>query len=369
MLPLFPTSPAVRQSPIDTWAPSRRQLLRGAAAFGLSTGFAPVFAATAKANAGPLALRSGIIEINGQKFRVLEQGNGPAVLFCHGFPDTATTWRRQMNAVADAGYRAVALDMRGYGDSYAPVEADLYTSLHIVGDLVGVLDALSITTAVIVGHDWGADHAQRAALLRPDRFSALVSLSIPYAPRGDINYWDFLRTQGFGDRYYALSMLGDGAEQKFEPASRSIPSILYWLSASPEAGAGWNPVDPAMNMLRPSPVSVPDWADPEYVEHTIRAFSKSGFRGGLNYYRALPKTFDLMPAFKNAPISQPSLYIWGEADGLCQFFHPGGPSLDELRKAQPGLVDQIKIENAGHWLQHEAADRVNAELLKFLGSI
>lgn len=365
----FSKSPTAGENHIVTWAPSRRQLLRGAAAFGLSAALAPVFANAGEAAAETSPLRSAMIEINGQRFHVLEQGHGPAVLFCHGFPDTAATWRKQMKAVADAGYRAVALDMRGYGDSYAPAEAELYTSLHIVGDLVGVLDTLGIPTAVIVGHDWGADHAQRAALLRPDRFSALVSLSIPYAPRGNINYWDFLRTQGLGEQYYALSMLHNGAEQTFAPASQSIPSVLYWLSASPEAGTRWNPVDPAMNMLRPSPVSVPDWADPEYVAHTIRAFNKSGFRGGLNYYRALPKTFDLMPAFKNAPITQPSLYIWGEADGLCQFFHQGEPSLDELRKSQPGLIDQIKIENAGHWLQHEAADRVNAELLTFLGQI
>src|SRR5690606_40951639 len=99
------------------------------------------------------------------------------------------------------------------------------------------------------------------------------------------------------------------------------------------------------------------------------AFTRGGFRGGLNYYRSLPRTFELTSAFKNASILQPSLYIWGEADGLCQFFHPGGPSLSDLRRGQPGLVDQIMIENAGHWLQHEAADRVNAELLKFLKSI
>ncbi len=340
-----------------------------ATSLGVSAALGSTLKTSAYANTGSFPLRSRLIDINGQPFRVLEQGNGPAVLFCHGFPDTAATWRSQMKAVADAGYRAIALDMRGFGDSYAPAEADLYSSLHIVGDLIGVLDALGAPTAVVVGHDWGADHAQRTALLRPDRIRALVSLSIPYAPRGETNYWDTLRKQGLGDRYYALSMLGDGAEQDFEPASRSIPSILYWLSASPPAGTGWDPVDPARHMLRPAPVSVPDWADPKYVALTIGAFARSGFHGGLNYYRSLPRTFDLTPAFKNAPIRQPSLYLWGEADGLCQFFHPGGPSLSELRRTQPGLVDQIKIENAGHWLQHEAADRVNAELLKFLSAI
>lgn len=371
MFSLSSASPPIDRGDPGASAPSRRQWLRDAAAFGLTAGLAPAFAAAASAKAatGSRPLKSAMIEINGHMFRVLEQGSGPAVLFCHGFPDTAATWRSQMAAVANAGYRAVALDMRGFGDSYAPGEAGLYTSLHIVGDLVGVLDALQIPTAVIVGHDWGADQAQRAALLRPDRFRALVSLSIPFAPRGDINYWDLLRTQGFGERYYALSLLREGSERQFEPASRSIPSIFYWLSASPAPATRWDPVDPRRNMLRASPVAVPDWADSDYVQHTIRAFEKTGFRGGLNYYRALPQTFDLTSAFRNAVISQPSLYIWGEADGLCQFFHPGGPSLDDLRKGQPALVGEIRIENAGHWLQHEAAERVNMELLKFLNAI
>lgn len=361
------TSPLLTRQSVS---PSRRGFIGGMAAFGLGAAVASAFGAAPEAAAKSLApLRRSMVEANGQMFRVLEQGRGPAVLFCHGFPDTAETWRSQMNAVAGAGYRAIALDMRGYGESFAPAEADLYTSLHIVGDLIGILDALEVQTAAVVGHDWGADHAQRAALMRPDRFSALVSLSIPYAPRGSVNYWDLLRSQGLGERYYALDMLALGAERQFEPASRTIPSILYWLSASPRAGTRWDPVDPAKNMLRPSPIALPAWADPEYVAHTIRSFEGTGFRGGLNYYRALPKTFDLTPAFKDAPIYQPSLYIWGGADGLCQFFHPGAPSLDDLRKGQPGLVDAIKIENAGHWLQHEAADLVNSEILKFLKSL
>lgn len=342
---------------------TRRQLLGASAVLGLGLGLSPAFAAQA------LPLRRLRVKVNGESFHVIEQGQGPAVLFCHGFPDTAETWRQQMQAVAEAGYRAVALDMRGYGESYAPADPTLYTSLHIVGDLVGVLDALDIQSAVLVGHDWGADHAQRAMLMRPDRFHALVSLSIPYAPRVEINYWDELRQQGLEDRYYAFDMMKPDAEARFAPAAKTIPSVLYWLSGSAPAGTGWDPVDPQRNMLRPSPVTVPDWADPDYVRHTIRTFEKTGFRGGLNYYRALPTTFDLTPAFKNAVIRQPSLYIWGAEDGLCQFFHPETPTLEELRKVQPGLVGQVRLEGVGHWVQHEAASRVNEELITFLDSV
>lgn len=306
------------------------------------------------------------IEVDGETFRVLEQGQGNAVLFAHGFPDTADTWRSQMGAVANAGFRAVAIDMRGFGGSYAPENVDLYTSPYIAGDFVGVLDALEIPCAALIGHDWGADHAQRAMLMRPDRFRALVSLSIPYAPRGDTSLNDDLRAQGLGELYYALDFDRPGAGERFLPAARSIPSILYWLSASPPPDARWDPIEPARHMLRPAPLSIPDWADPNYVRRSIEAFDRTGFEPGLNYYRAVQKTFELMAAFKKDVIRQPSLYIWGAADGLCQFFHPENPMVDDLRANHPGLVDVIRVENAGHWLQHEAADRVNAELVAFL---
>ena len=116
-------------------------------------------------------------------------------------------------------------------------------------------------------------------------------------------------------------------------------------------------------------MAVPSWADPAYVQHTIRAFENTGFRGGLNYYRAADETFDLTPALKGALVTQPSFYVWGAADGLCRFFHPTPPTVEELRRAAPGLVDVVRLEGVGHWIQHEAGDRLNAELLKFLDAI
>lgn len=308
------------------------------------------------------------LDVNGEVFRVLEQGQGPAVLFAHGFPDTAETWRSQMQAVASAGYRAVAIDMRGFGASYAPTDVNLYTSPYIVGDFIGVLDALEIDAAAMVGHDWGADHAQRAMLMRPDRFHALVSLSIPYAPRGEASLNGDLKERGLGERYYALAFGEPGASERFLPAHDSIPSILYWLSRSPPSGTGWDPIDPARDMLRPSPVPIPDWVDPVYVDRTIHAFARTGFETGLNYYRAVEPTFEVMAAFKNAVIRQPSLYLWGAKDGLCQFFHGDAPKMEDFQHAQPGLVDIIRVNDAGHWLQHEASDRVNAELVRFLAA-
>jgi pimeloyl-ACP methyl ester carboxylesterase len=315
------------------------------------------------------AIHRAQVQASDASFHVIEQGQGPVVLFCHGFPDTAETWRSQMRAVAEAGYRAVALDMRGFGASYAPAEASLYTALHTVGDLVGVLDSLDIPSAVLVGHDWGADVAQRAMVMRPDRFTAIVSLSIPMMPRGEINFYEGLRQQGLEGRFYAFDLMKPEAAVRFEPADEAVRSILYWLSGSPPSDTGWDPTDPERHMLRPSPVTAPSWAEPDYVRHNVAAFSQTGFHSGLNYYRAAQATFDLMAPFKNVLIEQPSLYIWGAADGLCQLFHPTPPTLEELRQGAPGLVDVVRLEGIGHWVQHEARERVNAELLGFLDAI
>lgn len=344
---------------------TRRAMLALSAMAGVMA-IAPAVLAAPTPASKRFPVRTRTLTINGNPFRVIEQGGGPAVLFVHGFPDLAETWRSQMRAVADAGYHAIALDMRGYGGSYAPKEVELYNGLLLVGDLVGVLDALSIPSATIVGHDWGADSALRAAVMRPDRFHSVVSLSIPFFPRGASSGFDQLRSAGLGDRYYVFDMMKPDAEARFAPAKQTIPSIYYWLSASPAPEAGWSVDDPARHMLRPSPVEMPLWADKAYVMQAIETFERTGFHGGLNYYRAAQSTFDMSAGLKGQTIRQPSLYLYGARDGLNATFHPTPARLEQMRAVWPGLKKVVRYENTGHWVQHEAADRVNAELVSFL---
>src|SRR5439155_4780996 len=120
------------------------------------------------------------VETNGIRMHVAEQGTGPLVLMCHGFPESWYSWRHQLGALAAAGFHAVAPDMRGYGNSDRPEAIDQYTLFHLVGDMVGLLDALEVKNAVIVGHDWGAPVAWHSALFRPDRFRAVIGLSVPF---------------------------------------------------------------------------------------------------------------------------------------------------------------------------------------------
>ena len=325
----------------------------------------PAFAKGAKGSSMP-SLTEYDIAVNGISLHVTEQGEGPAVLFCHGFPDTSYTWRRQMEAIASAGYRAIAPDMRGYGRSSAPPEATLYTPLQTAGDLVGLLDALKIPSAVLVGHDWGATHAWNAAMMRPDRFTAVFCLSVPYVPRGDESVFEKMRKAGLQNKFYMFEQMRPDADQIWADAAVTIPGILYWASGSAPAAKRWTPMDPARSLHRPAPGPLPFWAEPDYVEHNVAQFQRTGFHGGLNYYRAAEPYFYLSAAFKGAKITQPSFFIMGKDDGLRELYHL---TEDQFRVGLPGLVGSVEIDGAGHWLQHEASAEVNVQLLKFLRKV
>jgi pimeloyl-ACP methyl ester carboxylesterase len=311
-------------------------------------------------------LRVSEIATNGISLHVTEQGEGPAVLFCHGFPDTSYTWRRQMQAVSSAGYRAVAPDMRGYGRSSAPLDSNLYTPLHTAGDLVGLLDSLSIPTAVIVGHDWGASHAWAAALMRPDRFKAVFCLSVPYVPRGEINIFERMRQAGHQNDFYMFEQMRPEADKIWADAAVTIPGVLYWASGSAPAGQAWSPLDPARSLYRPAPGPLPLWVERDCIDHNIGEFRRTGFHGGLNYYRAAEPYFYLSAAWKGAKITQPSFYIGGKADGLKELY---SLTVDQMRESLPGLVGSLELDQVGHWVQHEASAEVSDHLLKFLGTV
>ena len=353
----------VKRNVIPTSAIARRTFLAAGTAIGASVLLGRMAGAASLAGVASPALKESDIATNGITLHVTEQGDGPAVLFCHGFPDTSYTWRRQMKAVASAGYRAIAPDMRGYGRSSAPADANLYTPLHTAGDLVGLLDALNISSAVIVGHDWGASHAWNAALLRPDRFNAVFCLSVPYVPRGDVSVFERMRKTGHENDFYMFEQIKPEADQIWAAAAVTIPGVLYWASGSAPADKRWNPMDPARSLHRPAPGALPSWAELNYVNHNIAEFQRTGFHGGLNYYRAAEPYFDLSAAFKGAKITQPSFFIWGKAEGMKELYPL---TIDQMRAGLPGLVAGLELDNVGHWVQHEAHDVVSDQLGKFL---
>ena len=236
-------------------------------------------------------LEHRIVEANGLNIHIAEQGKGPVVLLCHGFPETWYSWRHQLSALADAGFRAVAPDMRGYGETESPHAVDQYTLLHLVGDMVGLLDTLGAETAVIVGHDWGAPVAWHAALLRPDRFRGVVGLSVPYIPRAQVYPSTNLPRTEDSIFYQAYFQAPGVAEAELERNVRSsVRTFLYTASADvpvPEIApvnrvAGMVSLQHGLLANMINPASLPAWISEAEADVYIEQFSRSGYRGGLN---------------------------------------------------------------------------------------
>lgn len=305
------------------------------------------------------------VEAGGIRLHVVEQGSGPAVIFCHGFPTTWASWRAAMQATADAGFHAIALDMRGYGDSDAPGEAALYTPFHTVGDVIAILDHFGIGRAILVGHDFGANVAWNAAMMRPDRVAAVFGASVPFLQPGGSTFLDQLRAAG-ADGFYMFDQMTAAADVKWADAMHSIPASLYWLSGEAPAEERWDPFDPARHMLRPAP-GAPTTIDPAYVDEMVEVFSRTGFHAPLNYYRAIDTFFAIASgAFAGCVIRQPSFFLTGDADGLNAVRSPTETS---LRETLPGLRGFVSLAGVGHWPQLEAPEAFNAALLQFLTSM
>jgi pimeloyl-ACP methyl ester carboxylesterase len=306
------------------------------------------------------------VAISGISLHVTEQGSGPAILFVHGFPDTAYTWRKQMRAVASAGYRAIAPDMRGYGRSSAPADPALYTPFQTVGDLVGLLDVLQLSQATIAGHDWGANIAWNAAMMRPDRFNAVFCLAVPYSPRGKASVLDAMKAAGHEDNFYMFQQIRPDADQIWADAAVTIPGALYWASGSAPPEQAWDPFNPVRSLHRKAPEPLPGWIEPDYLAHNIAEFERTGFHGALNYYRAVQPFFDLSAAYMAAKITQPVCFIWGKSDGLFPIYHLTEAA---MRERLTGLKTYAGLDGIGHWVQHEAAAEVNDQLVRFLSAV
>jgi pimeloyl-ACP methyl ester carboxylesterase len=324
------------------------------------------------------AITHRFVEANGIRLRVAEQGTGPLVLLCHGFPESWYSWRHQLRALAEAGYHAVAPDMRGYGGTDRPEAIDQYTLLHLVGDMVGVLDALGAESAVIVGHDWGAPVAWHSALLRPDRFRAVIGLSVPFRPRGSTRPTTVMPQTGDA-LFYQLYFQEPGvAEAELERDARAtVRTLLCGISGDAPRGAARFAEPSSVGMVprqggvlsgMPHPASLPSWLTEDDVEFYAGEFTRTGFRGGLNWYRNIDRNWELLAPFAGARVSIPALYVAGDRDLVVAF--PGMDQLiPNLKTFVPELRKTVMLPGCGHWTQQERADQVNREILTFLRSL
>jgi pimeloyl-ACP methyl ester carboxylesterase len=319
-------------------------------------------------------LRYRTVETNGIRMYLAEQGTGPLVVLCHGFPESWYSWRHQLPALAEAGFHVVAPDMRGYGRTDRPEAIDQYTLLHLVGDMVGLLDALGAEQAVIAGHDWGAPVAWHAALLRPDRFRGVIGLSVPYRPRTGVRP-STVMPQSEGAVFYQLYFQTPGvAEAELERDVRhTIRGIVYSISGdAPPGGSvtapgGVGMVDRERGLLAGmvNPASLPSWLTEADVDFYAAEFTRTGFRGGLNWYRNIDRNWELLAPFAGARVIVPALSIAGDRDIVLAF-----AGMDEAIKNLPMAVPQLRgtviLPGCGHWTQQERAAEVNTAMIDFL---
>lgn len=313
------------------------------------------------------------IETNGIRMRLATAGDsGPLVIMAHGWPESWYSWRHQIQAVAEAGYRVVAPDMRGYGATDAPPNVEDYDIVTLAADMVGIVDAYGEEQAIIMGHDWGSIVAWNTVLLHPERFSALVAMSVPYSGRAQQSPLESWRA-AYGDNfYYILYHQEPGvAEAEYDADPYGLLSRLYLSPDSPREPAqitdrhrsagGW------IGRLG-APQGLPDWLTQSDLNYFVGQFSEAGFRGGVNYYRNFHRNWEITPQLATARVTVPTLFIAGENDVVI-----AGASQGRLQGAMNRVVDDLRdvviLPEAGHWIQQELPEETNAAVLDFLRSL
>jgi pimeloyl-ACP methyl ester carboxylesterase len=318
-----------------------------------------------------LPITERVIETNGVQLHTVEAGESgaPVVVLAHGFPELAYSWRHQIPALAAAGYHVLAPDQRGYGRSTRPADIAAYNVGDLSADLIGLLDDVGADKAVFVGHDWGAQVAWGSAQLHPDRVAAVVGLSVPPVPRAQVPPTQAFRAI-FGDNFfYMLYFQQPGvadAELDADPA-KTLRRVIFGQAAPGDQAA-------AMRMLRPGPEGLieripepdglPSWISADELDHYVAEFSRTGFTGGLNWYRNMDRNWEIQGNLTSAAITVPAMFIGGTDDLVLGFMRP-----DRAKEVITGPYREVLIDGAGHWLQQERPDRVNELLLEFLSSL
>jgi pimeloyl-ACP methyl ester carboxylesterase len=323
-----------------------------------------------------------MVEANGIRMHLAEQGTGPLVILCHGFPESWYSWRHQLAALAEAGFHVVAPDMRGYGQTDSPHAIDQFTLFHLVGDIIGLLDALGAETAVIAGHDWGGPVAWWSALLRPDRFRGVIGLSTPFSPPGLVRPSSVMPQTAEAIFYQLYFQTPGVAEAELEQDVRaSIRSLLLSIAGEAPMRPDGDPAADNFSMVprvgglrgriaqdARDDAPLPGWITEADIDFYAGEFSRTGFRGGLNWYRNIDRNWELRSAFIGARVTIPALYVAGERDAVLAF--PGARTvLANQPKFIPQLRPTIILPGCGHWTQQERPHAVNEAMIGFLKSL
>jgi pimeloyl-ACP methyl ester carboxylesterase len=288
--------------------------------------------------------------VNGVELQLLDEGAGPLVVLCHGFPELAFSWRRQIPALSGAGLRVVAPDLRGYGRSSAPAEVEAYDVITLCADLCGLLDALELADAIFVGHDWGASLVWQLAVLHPARVRAVAGLSVPFVPRAPAPPIEIMRRH-LGEDFYIVWFQEPGVAD-----AALARDVRRTLTTSRQWTAQW--ADEERPPRRPS------WLSEQELAVYVEAFERTGFTGGLNWYRNIDRNWELTASVADRRVEQPALFLTGERDPVSRFMPAAG-----MRGWVTDLRAEVVVPGAGHWVQQQEPDAVNRALLEFIGGL
>ena len=314
------------------------------------------------------------IQTDRLKQSILEAGSGPLVLLIHGFPELGISWRAQVDALAAAGFHAVAPDMRGYGGTDKPAETSAHGILDLVGDMTDLVRALGETSCVVVGHDWGAPVAWHCALLRPDLFRAVFGLSVPFQPRRPKGpptaaMAAISKRAGLGDLYISRFQAPDAhLEFDADPAAALRKAFFAYDGATPDGrqSTGFFPEGETFLSTIPDDATLPPWMSEAHFAEYVAAFAAGGFKGPIDWYRNLDANWAATAFLQDARIRVPAAFVVGERDPVR---HYAGAAEAGLKDWAPDLRLQQVIPGAGHWIQQERPDEVNRLLLDFLGQV
>ena len=313
------------------------------------------------------------VETNNIRMHIAEKGRGPLVILCHGFPESWYTWRHQLQALAEAGFHAVAPDQRGYGQTDRPQPVESYHIFQLIGDIVGLVKALGEEKAVVIGHDWGASVAWHCALLRPDIFTAVVALSVPFLPRsgGKTPPTEIMKKISGEKIFYQLYFQEPGrAEADMEAdVPRTMRMTLYSLSGDPPPEKRWRfLLSPSESALDASsmPEALPPWLREEDIDYFAGEFRRAGFRGGLNWYRNIDRNWEMTPFLDGAKVHPPALFLAGELDPVIAMYRK---AYENLERHVLRLRGKVLFPGVGHWVNQERPEEVNRFMVNFLNGL
>ncbi len=308
-----------------------------------------------------------LIKTNGIELAVYEMGpsNGVPIVLCHGFPELAYSWRYQLPALAEAGYRVIAPDQRGYGGSSRPQAVESYDIVHLTGDLAGLLDALSIERAIFVGHDWGGLVVWQMPLWHPKRVAGIIGVNTPFLPRPPVDPIQAMR-HAYGDNMYIVFFQQPGVADAIL-AKDVARSFRFFMRKS-----GIRAVDYAklpkqarnLELVRALGEDESGWSgelllSPQELKFFVETYERTGFTGGINWYRNFTRNWQLS---ENLPqkVDVPALMIMAEDDVVLS------PAMaDGMERYVPDL-EKVLIKGCGHWTQQEAPQGTNSAMLDWL---